>query len=209
MTGQNVPFIVRRARLLLGMTQAEFAMLYGVDETAVAQWEGGLGRPNHQIWERLRNLTLRASSSLDDRLVRASPIYKYIVDMKDLTRPVVASKGILEALEAVGASKDMDPPAGIAELSRNSPNYKVSGVHALEIIQSDPRWLRGDVVYGEVHCVAVPLGNVWIDGMIAPLPDRLAALLEFAPSRRGAAEGFRVHLVQLQDPSFNRPGPFG
>ncbi|MGA7328919.1 MAG: hypothetical protein WBX25_31640 [Rhodomicrobium sp.] len=58
--------------------------------------------------------------------------------MNDLTRPVVASKEILEALEAIGDSKGMDAPAGIAELSRNSPYYGVSSIRALEIIQAPP-----------------------------------------------------------------------
>ena len=42
MTDKSVPFIVRRARVLLGMRQREFAMLYGVDEATVAQWEAEL-----------------------------------------------------------------------------------------------------------------------------------------------------------------------
>ncbi len=68
----------------------------------------------------------------------------------------------------------------------------------MEIIQADPGWRGGDIVYAEAHCVALPLA-IWVDAMIAPLPDRLAALIEFAPSKRGAEGGFRVRLVRLKD----------
>ncbi len=65
MTDKSVPFIVRRARLLLGMTVAEFAGLYGVDKATVAQWERGLAHPNPLVWARIRSITLSASSLLD------------------------------------------------------------------------------------------------------------------------------------------------
>ncbi len=138
MIDKSVAFTVRRARLLLGMTQSEFAGLYGVDEVTVSRWERGLAHPNPEIWARLRDLTLKASSSLDEDLVKASPIYKYLADMKDLTHPIVASKGIIEALKAVGVMRPEDKPLDIAELAHKSPNYEVTGVRALEIIQADP-----------------------------------------------------------------------
>ena len=200
MTGKSVPFIVRRARLLLGMTVAEFAGLYGVDEATVAQWERGLAHPSPQVWARIRSITLSASSLLDEELVRASPVYKFLVDMEDLTKPIVASKGIIEAIKAVGALEIENRPFDLAEEARKSPCYEVSGPRALEILQADPGWGGGDIVYAEAHCMALPLG-VWVDATIAPLPDRLAALIEFTPSRRGAEGGFWVRLVQLKDMS--------
>src|SRR5271165_2950778 len=187
-------FTVRRARLLLGMTRGEFACLYGADEAGVSCWEQGLVRPHPETWARLRDLTLKASSSHDEDLVEASPLYKFLVDMKDLTHNVVASKGIIAAMKAVGIEKAEDKPPVIAELARKSPHYEVSALRALEIVQADPGWLGGEIVYAEAHCISIALGGIWIDGMIAPLPDRLAALIEFTPSKRGAAEGFRVHL---------------
>jgi transcriptional regulator with XRE-family HTH domain len=194
MIDKRVPFIVRRARLLLGMTLAEFAGLYGVIEEAVAQWERGLAHPAPQVWARIRSITLSASSLLDEELVKASPLCKFIVEMEDLTQPIVASKGFKEALDAVGASEGENHSFDLGEYARKSPSYEVSGLRALEHVQSDPGWLSGDIVYGEAHCVAVPLGGVWVDAMIAPLPDRSAALIEFVPSRRGAEGGFWVVL---------------
>src|SRR5262245_28412816 len=110
MIDKSVPFTVRRARLLLGLTQMQFAELYGVDEAKVYQWEISSLSPSTEIWARLRNITWKASSLVDADLVRACPICKVIVDMEDLMSPIVASKGIIEAIEAVGASGEKDKP---------------------------------------------------------------------------------------------------
>jgi transcriptional regulator with XRE-family HTH domain len=200
----GVPFVVRRARLLMGMSQAEFAELFEVDDGTVSRWERGKLHPAPKVWKRIRDITLKEDSLQDEALVRASPVYKYLVDIRRLTKGIVASRGFSEALEIIGALKVMDRPFGFAKYARKSPQYKVSGTRALEIIQANPDWLRGDIVYAEVHCISPVLGGVWVDAMIAPLPDRSAALIEFAPSPRGAGEGFRVQLTRLQDMSFSR-----
>jgi hypothetical protein len=200
----GVPFVVRRARLLMGMTQAEFAELFEVDDGTVSRWERGKLHPAPKVWKRVRDITLKEDSLRDEALVRASPVYKCLVDIKHLTKPIVASRGISEAIERVGALNVKDLPFRIDKFSHNSPHYKVSGIRALEIIQANPDWLRGDIVYAEVHCISLVLGTVWVDVMIAPLPDRSAALLEFTASPRGAGEGFRVQLTRLQDMSFSR-----
>jgi DNA-binding XRE family transcriptional regulator len=205
MTDKSVPFGVRRARLFLGMTQMQLAELCGVDEATVYQWELGSACPSSEIWARLRNITLKSSSFLYADLVRASHLYKFIVDMNDLTRSVAASKGIIDAVTAVRASRGEDRPFDLAEIARRSPHYHVSGTRALEIIQADPRWRAGSIVYAEAHCLSPGLGDVWVDAMVAPLPERIAALIEFAPSKRGVEGGFRVHLVGLEDMPFNRP----
>jgi transcriptional regulator with XRE-family HTH domain len=93
----GVPFVVRRARLLMGMTQAEFAELFEVDDGTVSRWERGKLRPAPKVWKRIREITLREDSLRDEALVRASPVYKYLVDIKRLTKPMVASRGISEA----------------------------------------------------------------------------------------------------------------
>jgi len=168
MIDKSVPFIVRRARLLLGMTGAEFAGPCGVDEVTVSQWERGLAYPAPQVWARIPSITLSASSVLDEELVRASPLYKFIVDMDDLTKPIVASKGIIEALEAVGASEAvgaLEGKSAFGEYARKNPCYEVSGARALEILQADPGWRGGDVVYAEAHCMVLPLG-IWVNAMI-------------------------------------------
>jgi transcriptional regulator with XRE-family HTH domain len=199
MIDKSVAFIVRRARLLLGMTRMQFAELYGVDEATVYQWELGLHRPSAEIWERLCNITLQAYPFLDEELVRASPVNKCIADMKDLAHPVVGSRAIMEALRAVGAPEAEENPFDFAaNLDRQSPDYEVSALRAFEIIQADPGWLPGEIVYAQSHCVVTASGG-WADVMVTPLPDHLVALIEGAPSRRGAAEGFQVRLVRRED----------
>src|SRR6516225_6743339 len=91
-----------------------------------------LACPNPDIWARLRAISLKSSSFLDEDLVRVSPLYKFIVDIEDLTSPIVASKGIIEAIQAVGASRGEDRPFDLAEVARKSPDYEISGTHALE-----------------------------------------------------------------------------
>ena len=89
------------------------------------RWELGLAHPKPEIWARLRNITLKASSSLDEDLVRLSPVYKVLVDMKDLTHPIVASKGIIEAVEAVGAAQEEEEPFfDVVEFERKRPTSR-------------------------------------------------------------------------------------
>lgn len=203
MEDASVPFLVRRARLLLGMTQAEFAQLFGVDDGTVSRWERGKLHPAPKIWQRIRNIVLKESSALDAELVRISPVYKCIVNVKDLTKLLVFSKAMIEAIKAVGAFEVDDKPFDIGELSRKSSYYEVSSGRALEIIQADTRWSRGEIAYAEMHCVSSSLGGVWADAILAPLLDRDAAIIEFAPSKRGATEGFWVKLIGLQDVPFD------
>jgi len=103
MIERSVPFGVRRARLLLGMTQMQLAEFSGVDVGTVFRWELGLAHPSPETWARLRNATLKASSLLDADLVKVSTVYKYIVDIHDLTSIIVTSKGIIEPIKAVVA----------------------------------------------------------------------------------------------------------
>jgi transcriptional regulator with XRE-family HTH domain len=204
----ETPYLVRRARLLSGMTQSEFGDLFNVDAGTVSRWERGKLRPAPKVWKRIRDITLQASSSLNEDLVRASPVYKFLVDPQELTRPLVASKGISEGLRTIGASEEEDKPFDIAELARKTPYYDISGTRALEINQNDVEWRRGDIAYVEVHCVSPALGGAWVDAMVAPLPDRSAVLIEFAPSKRGADDGFRVKPIRLQEIPIKRAAAF-
>jgi hypothetical protein len=65
----------------------------------------------------------------------------------DLCHPIIASKALIEALETVGASDASGEPFDPVERACKSPYYGVSGARALEIIQADPEWPRGNIVY--------------------------------------------------------------
>jgi hypothetical protein len=66
------------------MTQAECAQLFGVDDGTVSRGERGKLHPAPKIWQRIRDIVFKASSVVDARVVRASPVYKCIVNMQNL-----------------------------------------------------------------------------------------------------------------------------
>ena len=131
------------------------------------------------MWKRIRDITLKEDSLRDEALVRASPVYKCLVDIKHLTKPIVASRGINEVIERVGALKLKDLPSRIDKLSHKSPHYKVSGIRALEIIQANPDWLRGDIRLrrGPLHfsCARYRLGGCYDRPLAVPIgsPNRV------------------------------------
>ncbi len=192
----DIPFLVRRARLLLGETQSQFAERFGVEDGTVSRWERGKLRPHPQALKQIRKIVIHEGSFLSDALIRASHVAKIVTPMDDLTHAIVVSKGVKDALRQAGGSYDslsnviVDPKEALAW-----PHYEVSVVRALELIQADPRWLKGEIVYAEAHCRSLRIGQ-WTHLMVAPLPDRCAALIEVAPSRRGPEEGFWVRLVE-------------
>ncbi|MGA7329630.1 MAG: hypothetical protein WBX25_35405, partial [Rhodomicrobium sp.] len=87
-----------------------------------------------------------------------------------------------------------------ANLARSSPHYGISGIKALTIIQTNQDWIKGEVLFAEAHCYS-PAFKTWLDGVIAPLPDTPAALIEAAPSKEGEKGGFWVRFVKHGDVS--------
>jgi hypothetical protein len=188
------PYLIRRARLLLGEKEAAFAAHFGVDEATVSEWEKGETRPSPKEWSWIHETVFR-SSDIVSEAVRSSRTYKCVACLDDLTRPTLLSRGVEEALARVGiASKDLTGPF-LANLVRSSPHYHISGLNALTTIQASQSWLLGEVLYAEAHCFS-PLLRMWLDCVIAPLPGRRAALIEAAPSTRGEKGGFWVRFVK-------------
>jgi len=191
------PYLVRRARLLLGEKEAAFATHFGVDEATVSGWENGEARPSPKEWSWIHETVFRSSNILSEA-VRAARTYKCVVSLNDLTRPTLISRGVEDALARVGIeSKDLTGPF-LPNLVRSSPHYDISGVKALSIIQADQSWIMGEVIYAEAHCFS-PLLRTWLDCVIAPLPGRRAALIEAAPSSLGEKGGFWVRFVKEGD----------
>ncbi len=105
-----------------------------------------------------------------------------------------------DALARAGIeSKDLTGPF-LPSLVRSSPNYDISGVKALSIIQANQSWIMGEVIYAEAHCFS-PILRSWLDWVVAPLPGRRAALIEAAPSSQGEKGGFWVRFVKGGDGS--------
>jgi transcriptional regulator with XRE-family HTH domain len=193
----TTPYLTRRARLLLGMTQTEFAGLFDVDVTTVSRWERGKLRPHPSAWKRIRQI---ASAAYD--LIRASPVAKYVVCKNDLLRPALISQGLERILKRYGIdTKEVFLGDNLRERVHRSAQYPVSGMHALEMIQADPRWRDGSAVYAEAHCISVLLGHTWSTLLVAPLPEEDEAILEWGadPTPEPAKEGFWVRFVTAEE----------
>ena len=190
----DIPYLVRRARLVLGQTQSQFAEQFEVDDGTVSRWERGKLRPTPAIIAHLREIVLRSGFVARKELIRASPILKCVSPIDDLKHPCVVSKGVCMALKRAGIS-DHDLSAHIKEVQVGA-SAELSGAHALDVIQADPAWVSRRAVYAEAHCFAVLLG-VWADAMVIPLPDEPLALLEFMHS--SPQGGFWVRVVRFED----------
>jgi transcriptional regulator with XRE-family HTH domain len=189
----DIPYLVRRARLVLGQTQTQFAEQFEVDDGTVSRWERGKLRPSPAIVAQLRETVLRLSFVAGKELIRASPILKFVSPIDDLKHPCVISKGIRLALKRAGIpDHDLSTPMEVQE----GASPEISGAHALDMIQADPAWVNKRAAYAEAHCVAPRLGT-WVDAMMIPLPDEPLALIEFTPSPPQG--GFWVHVVRFED----------
>ena len=190
----DIPHLVRRARLLLGQTQGQFAEQFEVDDGTVSRWERGKLRPSPAIVAHLREIVLRSGFVAGKDLIRASPILKCVSPLDDLKHPCVISKGIRMALKRAGIP-DHDLSTRIKEV-RLGTSAELSGAHALDLIQADAAWVAKRAVYAEAHCFAVLLG-AWVDAMVIPLPDEPLALVEFTQASPNG--GFWVRVVRFED----------
>jgi transcriptional regulator with XRE-family HTH domain len=188
----------------MGMTQGDFADLFGVDNGTVSRWERGKLSPHPGAWKRIREIATCA-----DYTLKASPVIKFAARMDDLTHPCLVSRGLEVALKRVGIS----PPELFKgdtwpDMARTHRNYPISGARVLDMVQADPRWLEGSIVYVEAHCMSVTLG-VWANFILAPIPDRDEAVLELAADSREdpAAGGFWVNFVTAADLLRHPPSP--
>ncbi len=190
-----VPFTVRRARLLQGMTQARFAEELDVDVGTVSRWECGRLHPSPEAWAEINFIIARKGSLTGDVGIKASPIYKFLVPMGNLKKPMVISKGAVTALARMGVPyEDISSEELFCTQVKASPDFPVSAYHALDLIEMSPGWLAGEMLYAEAHCIATRV-NVWVDMMVSPVPDRLAALIEAVPSYCGNSGGFWINLI--------------
>ena len=98
----DIPYLVRRARLVLGWTQSQFAEQFEVDDGTVSRWERGSCVPPPAILAQLREVVLRLGFVAGKELIRASPILKCLSPIDDLKHPCVISKGIRMALKRPG-----------------------------------------------------------------------------------------------------------
>ena len=169
---KNSAFLVRRARLLLGETQSEFADRFGVETSTVSRWERGFVKPRPRALAEITKIATKTDPFRSEDVIMASPVIKFLAPLNDLTTPLMVSKGLTEVLGELGYTfRDFLTRQGKELWARpNERIYGISTARCLRDIQKDPRWLRGEIAYAEFRGFGKAI-NAWIRGLAAPLLD--------------------------------------
>jgi len=91
--GKNSAFLVRRARLLQGETQSEFADHFGVETSTVSRWERGFVKPRPRALAKIIEIATKTGPFRSEDVIIASPLIKFVAPLNDLTTPLMASTG--------------------------------------------------------------------------------------------------------------------
>ena len=164
-----IPFMVRRARLIRGETQGDFAIYMGVDQATVSRWERSQSEPVPANFAEIRRIIATAEPSYSLDYVRAAPTIKYICTINDFSKTIAASKGLLEAL-GVDREEAIDGLIATADDAE-----RVAGT-----VIGDPRWLAGRIAFFEANFKAHHHygENRWFRTIGAPLSEAKAMLWE-------------------------------
>ncbi len=184
-----IPFMVRRARLIRGETQGDFAFHMGVDPATISRWETSKLVPSPANLDEIRKIIVTAEPSHSRAYIAAAPTFKYMCQRDNFLKPLVISKGLAEAA-------GIDPD----DVMRNPESYikEGEGVHRLnKAVQSDARWGRGEIAFFEATYFAPILGE-WVRAIGAPLAETNAALIEAAPDPN-PKEDFWVKFTPFQE----------
>jgi transcriptional regulator with XRE-family HTH domain len=199
-------FIVRRARLVLGMTRVGFAEKYKVDDSTISQWERGVLEPSPAVLAKMHTIaSVVHAPSYSPDLIRATPVFKFLAPMDRLTQPVLISRGVATSLaEKVGLTPEelINHPEALNDYyNRHPEHYSHSISRALHIVQEDSRWLKLEISYVELRGYGRIVG-VWGRGLVAPVPDDGLALFEAVRDRDQSSDELWVKptLVHGQDP---------
>jgi transcriptional regulator with XRE-family HTH domain len=187
------PFLVRRARYVLGLTQSEFAEMFDVDAGTVSRWERGKLRPRPHLLKRISGI-----AALNSERLRASPVLKYTAPLNNLKHPLAMSEGLERAAREVGTTAQAVFRDVLNAPRYSETQYSTSGVRALEIIEQDPRWAAGSIAYAKAHFVALYFGGQWAHGLVSPIPEKNEAVVEFRQDAAQGTDGFWVELVSIE-----------
>jgi len=196
---KNSAFLVRRARLLLGETQSQFAARFGAETSTVSRWERGLAKPRPNALAQITKMATKTDPFRSEDVIRASPVVKFVAPLTDLTNPLMISKGLAEALGELGYNfKDFLTRRKELWARPNERIYRISTGRCLRDIEKDPRWLRGEIAYAEFRGFGKAM-KAWMRGLAVPLPDPDkddVALIEAVPDRSQLdSDGQFVRLV--------------
>ena len=165
-----VPFMVRRARLIRGETQAEFAVYMGVDQASVSRWERERGEPSPAHLGEIRKIIATAEPSYSAAYISKSPSFKYVCRLNDFSKPLLLSKGLLKEIGVTLEEVLEDPHAFWTD-----DDQRVN-----DTVQDDPRWLKGEIAFIEtIHKAHIEHhSNNWWHTIGAPLAEAHAMLWE-------------------------------
>ncbi len=182
-----LPFMVRRARLIRGETQRDFAIHMGVDQATVSRWERSKIEPTPANLGEIRRIIATAEPCHSRAYIEAAPTIKYMCQRDNFLKPLVISRGLAEA-----AGFDPD------DVIRNPEPYMKEGIRRLnKAVQSDTRWERGEIAFFEARLFAQQLRE-WVSAIGAPLAETNAALIEAAPDPNPEEE-FWVKLTPFEE----------
>jgi transcriptional regulator with XRE-family HTH domain len=130
---------VRRPRLLLGLTQSEFAEHFDVETSTVSRWERGLVMPMPKARAEITKIATRTDTFQSKVIIQVSPVFKYLSTRDNLHTPVVISKGVTAYLDQVGYTFHDFMQGRVPWTQPDDPGYEVSASHCLREIEKDPR----------------------------------------------------------------------
>ena len=179
--------MTRRARLIRGETQGQFAIHMDVDQATVSRWEREKSEPTAAHLSAIRRIIATAEPCHSRAYIKAAPTIKYVCQLDNFLKPLVISRGLAEA-----AGFDPD------DVIRNPERYSKESLRRLnKAVQSDARWERGEIAFFEARFFA-PALREWVRAIGAPLAETNAALIEAAPDPNPKEE-FWVKLTTFDE----------
>jgi hypothetical protein len=177
---------------------------FGVEPSTISCWERGIADPGPKTLTTLRDIAAGQASNPGKHLLAASPVFKYLAPMDDLRTPVLVSQGVLDTLLAVGAISSFEEfltdPSEIRKIwvKPDDPDYGHSFSKAVALVEGEPRWLRGEIAFVEIHAYAKPAQR-WGRGLIAPIPEENLALFEGVGDPVAGGEKFWVSFTAVSE----------
>lgn len=167
------PFMCRRARLIRGLTQEQFADEMDVDPGTVSRWERGKLIPNPGPLSKIRRICHMADPCYSPDYFERAPAYKMMVHTGDLLMPMMVSQGVLDQC---GLSRE----AWMRRAFQGVPNA-YDWHRIAKIVLGDKRWNQGAIAFFEAVGQSTITGAWWhIIG--APLSEMNSTLVEGVPN---------------------------
>ena len=165
-----IPFMVRRARLIRGETQGDFAFHMGVDPATVSRWETSRIVPTPFKLSEIRRIIRAADPCHSEAYISAAPTIKYVCNVGDFSEGLMVSQGLADA---IGTSRE-------EILADREIRWYEEGQRVNDAVHADSRWLRGEIAFFEAQFKAhEDMGkDVWWRTIGAPIAEVGAVLWE-------------------------------